>query len=212
MQRAWGPAAVAVAMAVAGACSDGRESQPGATVPPGGDGAATSAPATTLPAQSYEVPEVIDEAYVQKVVSAYDQVLGDAIRILVRDQGVSEDFLEHLLAIYTEPEFESQQRGWLEAVAQDDLRSRPESPGDPLTRVIKLERADSKCITVEVDRDFRPTLKPGVVPAESAEADYVVLVRKKPGRDPSKQNPTPWVMAFDGFKQDGTVPVNSCDD
>jgi hypothetical protein len=39
-----------------------------------------------------------------------------------------------------------------------------------------------------------------------------VLVQKKPGRDPLAVNPTPWVMAFDGSKNDNSVPVNSCDD
>lgn len=210
MQRAWGPAAVAVAMAVAGACSDGRESQPGATVPPGGDGAATSAPATTLPAQSYEVPEVIDEAYVQKVVSAYDQVLGDAIRILVRDQGVSEDFLEHLLAIYTEPEFDVHQRAWRETIAQGDLAKRPEKSGDPVTTVLTLIDATPTCVIARADRDLRATTT--VEPEESPQDDYIVLVRKREGRDPAQVNPTPWVMSFDGFKNDNSVPRASCGD
>lgn len=210
MRRSWGVTVVAAALVVAGACSGDREGPPGATVPPGDDGASTSAPATTLSAASYEVPEVIDQAYVQRVVSAYDKVLGDAIRILVRDQGVSEEFLEHLVAIYTEQEFEAQQRFWLEGVAEGDLEKRPASPKDPITTVLHLTEASKKCIIARADRDRRPTLI--AEPDESPEDDYVVLVRKRPERDPKALNPTPWVMAFDGFKLDNSVPRNSCDD
>lgn len=203
-------AAMVATLLVAGACSDGRSSQPGATVPPGGDEPSTSAPATTLGPEAYAVPEMIDEAYVQRVVSAYDKVLGDAIRILVRDQGASEDFLEHLLAIYTEPEFDAQQRFWLEGIAEGDLKKRPAVPRDPITKVLHLSELSQQCIIARTDRDRRPTLT--VEPEESPEDDYVVLVRKRPGRDPAGLNPTPWVMAFDGFKLDNSVPRNSCDD
>jgi len=209
---------MAASLLASSACSKGRDEGPGTTVPPGGGAAgvtnttADAATTATVAAVSYEVPEVIDQAYVQRVVNAYDKVLGDAIRILKRDGAITEDFLEHLLAIYTEDEFESQQRGWLDALAGGDLEKRPPVPSDPITRIVRVARLDAKCITIEVDRDFRPTISSGQVPAESPEPDYLVLVAKKDGRDPAALNPTPWVMAFDGFKQDGSEPVNSCDD
>jgi len=208
---------VSVALMVAGACSGGDDEPPvGPTVPPGGTSSTTStttpAPSTTLSPADYAVPEVIDQAYVQRVVSAFDKVLGDAIRVLKRDGGLSEDFLKHLLAIYTAPEFEGQQTSWQDALRLGDLQKRPPVPQDPITAVVRVARADSKCITAEVDRDMRPTLSPGVEPAESEQPDYVVLVRKQSGRDPLGLNPTPWVMAFDGFKIDGSEPINSCDD
>ncbi len=181
----------------------------GPTVPPGGS---TPASTTTTTAVSYDVPAVIDQAYVQKVVSAHDHVLGDAIRALKRDGGVSDDFLKHLLAIYTAQEFEPQVLGWRQAVDAGDLAKRRAIPGDPITSVRRLAHADLKCITAEIDRDATPTLQPGITATESPEQDYVVLVRKPNGRDPLQLNPTPWVMSFDGFKKDGSEPVNSCDD
>jgi hypothetical protein len=200
---------------LAGACSGGgggRSAQP--TIPDERPSTTTSSTSTstTLDPSAYAVPETIDQAYVQRVVSAYDHVLGDAIRVLKRDGGLSDDFLKHLLAIYTEPEFEGQQSSWRDALAAGDLDKRPAEPGDPVTAVVRLTRADSRCITAEVDRNLRPTLLSGIEPAESPQRDYVVLVRRKPGRDPAGLNPTPWVMAFDGFKLDDSVPVNSCDD
>ncbi len=61
---------------------------------------------------SYDVPETVDQAYVQRVVTAYDKVLGDAIRVLKRDGEVNDEFLKHLLAIYTAPEFEVHELAW----------------------------------------------------------------------------------------------------
>lgn len=172
----------------------------------------TSSTATTLDPSAYAVPETIDQAYVQKVVSAYDRVLGDAIRVLKRDGRLSDDFLKRLLAIYTQPQFEFQQQVWAEAVRQGDLDKRPEVPGDPRTRVVSVLRADGRCVIAEIDRDFSPTLTPGVAPEPSPEADYIVLVAKLGRPDPLEANPTPWVMAFDGYLPGNRAPLNSCDD
>lgn len=203
-------AAVLILSLASGACfGRGRDGDGGVgpTVPPGGTSSTTSSSAV-----SYDVPPVIDLAYVQRVVSAYDHALGDAIRVLVRDRSLSDEFLKYLVGLYTEPQFEVQQRLWADAVAQGDLQRRPSNPGDPVTNVLRLDLATPTCVIAAIDRDFRPTLKPGVTPAESPQEDFVVLVRKRPNRDPFSANPTPWAMAFDGFKEDGTAPTNSCDD
>jgi hypothetical protein len=207
---------------VAGACSGGGgddDGRTGPTVPPGDEVSTTTTTAppgstttTSLPPEAYAVPDVIDQAYVQRVVSAYDKVLGDAIRAMVRDRGISDEFLKNLVAIYTQPQFEVQQRLWTSAVAEGDLDNRPAEPGDPVTVIRDIVRADQRCVIAGIDRDFRPTLRPDIEPTESEQPDYVVLVRKREAPDPNRVNPTPWIMSFDGFKTDGTVPVNSCDD
>lgn len=200
---------------VAGACSNRGGPQTEAKVPLGGASSSTSGPtnsstSTTVAEVSYEVPEVIDQAYVQRVVSAYDKVLGEAIRILKRDGAVREDFLEHLLAIYTEEEFGVQQRAWLEAMAGGRATKMPDSPGDPVTVVRAVIEGNSGCVIARSDTDLSRTLN--VPPEESPQDDYVVLVPKKAGRDPRKFNPTPWVISFDGAKTDNSVPRNSCGD
>lgn len=205
------PVVVAALLALSGsACSDGAAGPSGATVPQGDDSSSTtsSTSSTTVASVSYEVPEVIDQAYVQRVVSAYDQVLGDAIRVLKRDGALTEEFLHHLLAIYTEEEFEVHQRAWAEAVADGRLRRTPDMPGNPSTLVHHLVEATPTCIIVRADTDLRATLVDE--PEESPQDDYIVLVRKQDGRDPQRLNPTPWVMSFDGAKNDGSVPKNSC--
>jgi hypothetical protein len=210
--REWWAALVVGAVVVAGACSGGSRSggTAGPTVPEERSTTTSSSTSTTLDPAAYAVPETIDQAYVQRVVSAYDHVLGDAIRALKRDGGLSDDFLKHLLAIYTEPEFEFQQKAWREAIATGRVQRTSENPGDPQTTVGELSEATPVCIIARADRDNRANFTG--TPIESPQDEYVVLVRKNPNRDPLALNPTPWVMAFDGFKNDNSVPRNSCGD
>lgn len=209
--RRW--VAIGLVALLAGACSGGGDDGlTGPTIPTDTRVTTTTSTTTTLAPASYDVPEVIDQAYVQRVVSAYDKVLGDAIRVLKRDGGVSDEFLKHLLAIYTAEEFEFAQKLWLEEVAGGRLGKTPDAPADPATAIVALQRSDLQCVIARAERDYSPTLLPGITPIESENDDYVVLVRKKPDRDPLALNPTPWVMAFDGFKNDNSVPTNSCGD
>jgi hypothetical protein len=207
---------------VGGACSGGDggdgDGRTGPTVPPGDDVSTTTTTAlagsTTTSAplgpEAYAIPDVIDQAYVQRVVSAYDKVLGDAIRLLKREGQVTDDFRKHILAIYTAQEFEFQQQAWLETVAAGRLEETPERPGDPVTTVGPLVEATPTCIITRAEQDDSANYTGQSV--ESPQDDYLVLVRKRPDRDPLGLNPTPWVMSFDGFKEDNTVPRNSCGD
>ena len=206
--------AVMAALLVVGACKGGGEDPPvGPTVPLGGTSttatSTTVAPtSTTLGPEAYEVPAVIDQAYVQRVVSAYDKVLGDAIRVLKRDGGLSEEFLKHLLAIYTAEEFEFQQKLWAESVAQGRVERTPEDAKDPVTTVTELRRADRTCVVARAERDFSPNLTGEQ--AESPQDDFVVLVARDMDRDPLSLNPTPWVLAFDGYNVDNSEPNEKC--
>lgn len=195
---------------VIGACSgDGDDGVTGPTVPPGGETSTTGAPSTTTTAPAnYDVPELIDQAYVQRVVSAYDEVLGDAIRVLKRDGGLSDEFLKHLLAIYSADEFEFQQQLWGESVAKGRLEKTPAEPGDPATAVGAVVSATPTCVIARAERDLSANFTG--TQAESSQDDYLVLVRKAAGRDPLNRNPTPWVLGFDGYKADNSVPTDEC--
>ncbi|MEA3077962.1 MAG: hypothetical protein QOF60_2870, partial [Actinomycetota bacterium] len=148
----------------------------GPTVPPG------SSTTTTTAVPSYDVPAVIDLAYVQRVVSAYDHALGDAIRVLVRDRSLSDEFLKYLVGLYTPAEFETQQRAWQEEVANGRIEKSADPVADPRTEVRRLVSDQSACVVVQVDRDYSPTLKPGVQQTKPAHDHYLVLVRKQSGR------------------------------
>lgn len=207
--RALRVVALLMASVVAACGGDGKAADTGPTVPPEPEVARSTTSTTSV---SYEVPDTIDQAYVQRVVSAYDKVLGDAIRVLVRDRAVSEEFLKHLLAIYTEPEFEVQQSVWVEEVASGRIEKTPAVPGDPRTSVLALATSNVDCAIARIERDYRATLKEGVDEANPPNDEYVVLVRRPAGRDPLGANPTPWVMAFDGSKKNNAVPDQSCGD
>lgn len=214
VRSGWISGLLALSLLAAACASDDDDRPVGPTVPSGGSSTTTSmtvAPtSTTVPAASYDVPEVINQAYVQRVVSAYDEVLGDAIRVLKRDGGVSEEFLKHLLAIYSEQEFEFQQRFWLESVDGGVVAKYRDQPGDPRNEVLRLARADRQCLVTEVRQSYSEVLRDGVDPAATPQDDYLVLVQKTAARDPLSLNPTPWVVAFSGFKTDNSAPFDKC--
>lgn len=160
--------------------------------------------ATTVP--SYEVPEVIDAAYVESVMKALDRVYGESVRLLARTRTVDENFLNYLAAIYSEREFEFQQEIWIRSSAEG-FRGLAAQPGDPVTTVQRLARADPKCILAAVTRNLNPTLSS---PDEPSPQHYVALAPSRGERDRLRLNPTPWILVFDGRVRDGSEPDDAC--
>lgn len=182
-----------LAVALLGGCSGGRDDD---TLPP---------PASTSTSVAYSVPEVIDVAYVEKVMAALDHVYGDAIRILARERTITEDFLDRLAAIYTPSEFALVQDVWVKDVALG-LQGLRTDPGDPTTQVDELLRSDKDCIVGKVTRSFVAT-RERVEP--SPHQRFIGLI-PKPEKPSGDLNPTPWVLSFDGFKTDGNEPSTPC--
>ena len=54
----------------------------------------------TVPPDPYAVPAVIDEAYVNRVLAALDQAVGDVVRMVIRTKVLSPEAIERLQAIY----------------------------------------------------------------------------------------------------------------
>lgn len=186
-----------VVVALLGACNGGGGGRPDDTLPPR---------ASTSTTVDYSVPAVIDVAYVEKVMEALDHVYGDAIRLLARERQITTDFLEHLAAIYTPSEFELVQQVWVRDVASG-LRGLLAEPRDPETTVTRMLRAEPLCIVAAVDRRFAPTRDR---PDPKTPQRYIGLIRKPEVQPHGELNPTPWVMSFDGFKQDGSEPATPC--
>src|SRR2546422_5012378 len=93
------------------------------------------APTTTVGVD--QVPAVIDVAYVQRVMDALDQVLGDAIRALVAAREPNREFYDRLRAVYGDPEFAREEAAYGSAAARG-LESMRTQPGNPMTRVDQL--------------------------------------------------------------------------
>jgi hypothetical protein len=168
-----------------------------------GDG--TTVP-TEPPTVSYEVPDVIDAAYVETVMRALDHIYGEAVRIMARERTMSDAFLQRLVAIYTDKEFKIAQDIWLRDLAEGLKDLRP-SPGDPVTTVTRLVRSSSGCIVAAVVRDFSATTTGSTVVTPQ---QYIGLIKKRDGFDPLRLNPTPWIISFDGFIQSGAEPERPC--
>jgi hypothetical protein len=164
------------------------------------------APTTATTAVSYAVPAQIDAVYVGRVIQALDHVYGDAIRIMVRDRAVDEPFLKHLLAIYTDRFFRLAQDAWVKDVSRG-LPGLPGSPGDAITTVQRLLRAEPVCVVAAVSRDYSPSRTD---PTPDPQQHYAALIPKPADRDPGGLNPTPWILTYDGFTQDGSAPEDPC--
>jgi hypothetical protein len=191
-------ARLALAVALLGGCSGGERGDDGEdTLPP---------PVATSTTVDYAVPDTIDVAYVEKVMAALDRVYGDAIRILARERTITKPFLEHLAAIYGDRFFRLAQDAWVKDVAEG-LVGLPARPRDPNTKIQQLIRPNLECIVAAVVRDFSPTRS---TPQEVTPQRFIGLVPLEPERDKLKLNPTPWLMAYDGFTPDGSTPTDPC--
>jgi hypothetical protein len=183
------------------ACRDGGASGADDTLPPPATSSTTAAP------PSYDVPAVIDAAYVARVMQALDRVYGNGVRHLAQVRTVDEEFLKHLVAIYTDRYFRLAQEAWVKDVAQG-LPGLLERPGDPVTTVSLLLRTEKACVLAAVTRDLGPMR---TNPLPDPGQHYVALVPKDPVRDPAGINPTPWMVSFDGVPRGDVPPEQPCD-
>lgn len=196
-----GARAILVAALLLGACNGGGGGGDDTTLPP-----RASTTASTVP--DYSVPAVIDAAYVEKVMAALDHVYGDAIRILARERKITQDFLEHLVAIYGDAQFDRTQQIWVRDVAAG-LPGLSAIPGNPRTVLQQIVRNDVQCLLLRVDRDFSATHE---APDTPVPQEFVALSSKQDKQDPRMLNPTPWVMTFDGYiaTPAGAMPEKPC--
>lgn len=183
--------AVTVLAFVGGACSsddDGGGSTP-ATQP---------APPTTTttiiqPADPYAIPEVIDEAYVNRLLAALDQIDGDILRRVVASEGIDAEVPKMLRAIYNDPQYDEELEG-IRRVLGRGLEAFRRPPGNRKTTVERLVEARSDCVFFEARTDSSEVLKV-VAPEPQGELELLTLRPKQKGADPSGVNPTPWSVA-----------------
>ncbi len=188
-------------LALAAGCNGKADDGPAATIPP-------SAPTTSAPADPYAVPAVIDEAYVNRVLAALDQVEGDATRSIVAAGGLVPDAGAKLRSIYNDPQLEQQ----LNLLTKTDLGRLKMPPGNRKTAVRRLVQARPTCILVDVTLDFSDLVNnPPVRPLD--EVDFLTLRPTQPQADPLEVNPTPWSVSNEEVLKSGALPrpENQCD-
>jgi len=193
--RRVGALGLAVALSVLGACGGDKEPVgPTATVPH---------PTTT--ADPYAVPEVIDEAYVNRVLAGLDQAVGDVTRLVVASQTIPHEAVDRLKAIYLDDDL-------LQLVVdsyQEDLLRQLQgiraNPGDRKTTVIDLLSVDSDCVFAKVSTDASAV-------ALTPNATYIQWVGLVPANNQAAKelNPTSWGILYEGSTPDLTAPSDPC--
>jgi hypothetical protein len=160
---------------------------------------------TTVPADPYAVPAVIDAAYVNRVLEGLDAAVGDVVRIVYRTRDLPPEVFDRLKAIYLERET----MNVLLIGLQDDMRlgftGYRENPGNKKSTVDELLNASPSCIFVRVTRDYSQV---GTNTQPSVE--WIGLKPRDPAPNNSQYNPTPWMVALEGFEADGSQPPNPC--
>lgn len=193
----------AVAVLLAG-CSGEGEGNASPTLP----SSASTTSTTTAPDVSV-IPEVIDEAYLDAVLAALDEVEGEAARIIVATKRLPPDAVDRLNAIYSDEEFQFQIETWVSAFAKDpQLSSIKPVPANRRTTVRRIITASPDCVWMEVERDDSESSAVPVTPR----TEYVALRPLDRSNDPRKFNPTAWMIGVEGFNEDGSEPGNQCDE
>jgi hypothetical protein len=193
-----------VVIAVLGACSSKEPADDGGTAR-----TVATAPATTNP---YAVPEVVDVAYVNRVLAGLDQVTGDIVRLVVAAKAIPREALERLQAIYVDdpanPDSLVQLAiNGIEASMLNGFADTKEQPGNTVTRVTELISASQSCIFAKVEQDYS-AVSSG--PPPRIRHHWVGLVPLDPTNDPRHYNPTSWVFEVNGVRPDMSQPGNPC--
>ncbi|MGH9157526.1 MAG: hypothetical protein ACRD1K_17210 [Acidimicrobiales bacterium] len=182
---------------LAGACFAGEDPGPSATAPTAGAPSSSSPAVVTTtsvpPADPYAIPDVIDAAYVNRVLEALYAVDGDVVRTVVATGKFGIEEVGKFVAIYTEPQLNVELEQ-LKELPESDLATYRRPPGDRRATVAKLARADVACVIALVQFDFSDVLAvpPVQVPGE---ADRITLIPSAPATDRQGSNPTPWSIA-----------------
>lgn len=196
-------------------CSSWRHSLSATGCSGGGDGpsADPTVPTAASTTSTSAVPDVstisavIDAPYLNRVLAALDEVDGMATRVIVANKDLVPEAAEILNSIYADEEFTEQADVWLNTLDQDpDLRSIKASPGRRTTQVERIISASASCAWMAVSRDYSGT----ATQPKGPHTEYVALRPLDESNDPKNRNPTAWMIAGEGYDEDGSEPANQC--
>ena len=191
-------AVVVLVLAAALTCCGRTDPQPdGPTATVG------TAPTTTNP---YAVPNVIDAAYVNRVLVGLDQAVGDVVRLVASTRAFTPEAVERLRALYV-GEFLTIMAHVLQEDLVNGMPGYKPVPGNKRSTVTNLITAGSSCIFAEVARDFSEV---GFTHDPRLDTQWVGLVPLDPAKDVNGYNGTSWVYIYDGFPEDHSQPEDPC--
>lgn len=198
------PVLLLVAMLSLAACTGSTGSSAETTVP-----TAVRTTSTSAAPDVSTIPETIDEAYLNAVLAALDEVDGEATRIIVATKRFPPEAADLLNSIYSDERFQIQADAWFEALGKDpQLRSIKAQPGNRKTLVRRILSASRKCVWMAVERDHSAS---SVTPS-GPRTEYIALRPLDKSNDRAGHNSTAWMITADGFNEDGSEPGNGCDE
>jgi hypothetical protein len=179
---------------LAGACSGGGDDPGSSATPSAPSSTATSAasPSTTAPADPFAIPEVIDAAYVNRVLAALYGVVGDAVRDVVQNR-TTERAVRHIGDVYTGDQLEYELENLVQ-VLKDDPTIYRQPPGDRRVVVQTLMSTRADCIVALVQSDFTDVVV-APAPQNPAQVGLIALVPASREVQLRGVNPTPWSIA-----------------
>lgn len=194
-----------VAFVASGACKGAGGDTPDPTVP---TAPSTTATTTTAVPDIATIPAVIDEAYLNRVLAALDEVRASGVRIIQEAKGFPPQAAELLNSIYSDDWFnKGVVSAWLDQLAKDpDLKGLKRPVGVRHTKVTRMIAISPSCVWLAVNRDYSET---DVAPPPP-KTEYVALKPLDTKVDPHHHNPTAWMIITDGYRTDGTEPDNPC--
>ncbi len=190
---------VLVASSVLAACG-GKDEPAGPT--------ATVPSATTTTIDPYVVPEVIDEAYVNRVLAGLDQAVGDVTRQIIAERALSNEAADRVTALYLGDALVLKLQGYQSDVLREFAGYR-ENPGNKRTIVTELITGESACIFAKVERDASAV---SLNPDSQLATQWVALAPLDGTKDPTRYNRVGWMYTFEGFLQDLSAPADPCTD
>lgn len=198
-------AASLFAVALLGVACSGEEASPPRTDPT----IPTLPPEalTTVAADPYAVPAVIDEAYVNRVLAGLEAAVGDITRLVLRERVITVEVGDRLKAVYASPESLQLALDSYQADHARDFAGYREVPGDLITSVESLISVRGSCIYAAVNRDYsQASLGPGL---QEFRKQWVAIVPSPEGR-PGFYNRTGWSCIYDGFQPGFVAPEDPC--
>jgi hypothetical protein len=196
-RAAW--ATLVMVLLLAAACGGGTANVgSGATVPQAGS-------TSTISSDPYGIPSPITGTYVQRVLDVIEAINADAMRIIIANNRLVPDAARRMRAVNTSSSF-SQQTMIVLNQLHAGLTNYRQPPGPVRDHVQRVLSGSGTCIFAAVTRDYSALEKS----PETSPTTYVALHLRISQDDPGNLNPTPWVIDFFGYNNDGRPVQDSC--
>src|SRR5207248_3854453 len=127
------------------------------------------------------------------------------MRIILINRNLVPDAARRIRAVNTSAFFSEQTKVVLNQI-DAGLTNYRRPPGPVKDNVQRVLSANSSCIFATTTRDYS-ALQTAPEPSRTT---YVTLRTRTPQDDPSNLNPTPWVIDFFGYNNNGAPVANSC--